>query len=78
MPLRDAITLFVPTIERFVDEETFLSEHPQVLLKEGRFNKVAMIAGVNSEEGLLTSAGNQFFFFGSFTSDSRLRIFVQL
>jgi len=34
---------------------TFLGEDPRVLLQEGRFNKVPMIAGVNSDEGLWMS-----------------------
>lgn len=57
MALRDPIVMFVPTIENYVDENTFLGEAPRVLLNEGRFNKIPMIAGVNSHEGLLTSAG---------------------
>ncbi|KAG4074888.1 hypothetical protein HA402_009313 [Bradysia odoriphaga] len=56
LPLRDSITMFVPTIESPIDDQTFLSESPHILLKEGRFNKMPMMAGVNSEEGLLTSA----------------------
>ncbi|KAJ6648964.1 Venom carboxylesterase-6 [Pseudolycoriella hygida] len=54
--LKDGITVFVPTLEAYVDENTFMSEDPRVLLKEGRFYKVPMIAGVTSEEGLVTSA----------------------
>jgi len=54
-PRRD---LFAPTIESGLptenDTETFLMEHPRTLLRRGEIvNKVPMINGVNSHEGLI-------------------------
>ncbi|CAL8090401.1 unnamed protein product [Orchesella dallaii] len=56
LPLRDKITLFVPTIETVHDKNTFLPEEPLESLLSGRVNKVPLIVGVNKEEGLLSSS----------------------
>jgi carboxylesterase type B len=55
--LRERISLFTPTIETVDDDEAFLTEDPLEVLKSGKINKVPIIAGVNSDEGLITSAG---------------------
>jgi carboxylesterase type B len=55
--LRERISLFTPTIETVDDDEAFLTEDPLEVLKSGNINKVPIIAGVNSDEGLITSAG---------------------
>ncbi|XP_069359201.1 juvenile hormone esterase-like [Maniola hyperantus] len=50
---------FVPTIEKeFGNNESFVSENPYKMLKEGRFNIVPVIKGFCSREGYLTSAFN--------------------
>lgn len=46
--------LFTPCIENNIDGvEAFLTEPPYKILYEGRYNKVPMITGSNSEEGLV-------------------------
>lgn len=42
----------VPVIENSVNG-LFLTESPSKLLEEGRFNKVPVISGVTSDEGIL-------------------------
>ncbi|CAG9087589.1 unnamed protein product [Plutella xylostella] len=44
---------FVPTVESPGDWEPFLGESPELLLKQGDFNKVPYLAGCCSHEGLL-------------------------
>ncbi|RVE54110.1 hypothetical protein evm_001233 [Chilo suppressalis] len=44
---------FVPTIEEKSEWETFLDEKPYDLLAKGKFNKVPLIAGFCSREGLI-------------------------
>ncbi|CAH0401486.1 unnamed protein product [Chilo suppressalis] len=45
--------LFIPCVEKEIDGvEPFLNETPYEILTRGNFNKVPMIIGVNSEEGL--------------------------
>jgi len=57
-PLREVISVFVPTIEKYIpDGKTFLAEDPKVLLENGMFTKVPLLTGVDSEEGLINSAG---------------------
>ncbi|ODN00458.1 Venom carboxylesterase-6 [Orchesella cincta] len=56
-PLREAITIYKPSIEVPIDDgNTFISEHPKDLALRGDYIKVPWIFGVNSEEGLITSA----------------------
>jgi len=40
--------LFVPITEKVKDKDAFLAENPFALHKEGRYNKVPVIVGVNS------------------------------
>lgn len=45
--------LFTPCVEKKIEgEEPFLTEFPYNLLTKGRFNKVPMMLGANTEEGL--------------------------
>ncbi|XP_021951286.1 venom carboxylesterase-6 [Folsomia candida] len=55
-PLRDHVTIFKPTIEVIDDDQAFLTKHPKEIIKSGNFSRLPWIAGVNSEEGLITSA----------------------
>ncbi|CAL8100204.1 unnamed protein product [Orchesella dallaii] len=56
-PLREAITIFKPSVEVDIpDGNTFITEHPRDLALRGDYNRVPWIMGVNSEEGLITSA----------------------
>jgi len=55
--LREQITIFTPTLEAVKDENAFLVDYPIDILKSGKFNSVPVIAGVNSDEGLLSSSG---------------------
>lgn len=56
-PLREAITIYKPSVEIPIDDgNTFLTEHPRKLAVKGDYNKVPWIFGVNSDEGLITSA----------------------
>jgi carboxylesterase type B len=56
-PLREAIAIFKPSVEVNIDDgNTFLEEHPKDLAMRGEYNKAPWIFGVNSEEGLITSA----------------------
>jgi carboxylesterase type B len=53
----DRLALFAPTIERVNDSLAFLTDHPRVLLEQGKVaNPVPWITGVNSEEGLIYAA----------------------
>jgi carboxylesterase 1 len=54
--LRDHVTIFKPTIEVIDDDQAFLTKHPTEIIKSGNFSLVPWIAGINSEEGLITSA----------------------
>lgn len=57
-PLRETISVFVPTIEMNIhDGKTFLAESPEKLIDSGNFAKVPAISGINFHEGLLNSAG---------------------
>ena len=49
--------MLVPTVEAIVDAETFLPDHPQKLMKAGKFTKVPLLLGGNAHEGLLSSQG---------------------
>jgi len=51
---RNPITLFTPCVEAENDQHTFLSLHPREVVKSGNFNKVPIIIGYNSHEGLLS------------------------
>jgi carboxylesterase type B len=56
-PLRDGIAIFKPSLEIPYGSSTFISELPIEMAKRGNFTKVPWIHGVNSEEGLIFSAG---------------------
>lgn len=45
-----------PVIENKVNGR-FITESPLKLLREGHFNKVPLITGVNSDEGVLVAQG---------------------
>jgi len=49
---------FGPSVELFQEDPTtvFLPKSPLILLKEGIFNQVPWIVGVNEQEGILLSA----------------------
>ncbi|CAG7822962.1 unnamed protein product [Allacma fusca] len=47
-----------PSIEATDDEEAFLVEHPLEILAQGKAQRVPWMAGVNADEGLLTSLCN--------------------
>ncbi|VEN56371.1 unnamed protein product [Callosobruchus maculatus] len=47
---------FAPTIETTTHEPTFISEHPLKILKSGKYNKVPMIMGSCSREGMFVYA----------------------
>lgn len=49
--------MFSPTIETLIDEHTFLSEEPAELIRSGKVNKIPLMIGYNSHEGLLTAPG---------------------
>lgn len=54
------LKVFAPSIEIGGSEkETFLSEHPYDILKDGRAHRVPLLTGVNSHEGLLATASTQ-------------------
>jgi carboxylesterase type B len=53
--LRDPITVFNPSIEVVKDENTFIAEHPEDIIRKGDFSKVPWIAGITEQEGLLLS-----------------------
>ncbi|CAL8090404.1 unnamed protein product [Orchesella dallaii] len=56
-PLRQLIDVFVPTVELNIpDGKTFLTDNAMNVLKTGVVNKVPMMTGANSEEGLINSA----------------------
>ena len=57
---RPYLSMFVPTIETVNDLDAFLVEEPIEILKSGRFNKVPLITGCNSHEGLMMSPGKFF------------------
>lgn len=49
---------FVPSIEenftnRSEHDMPFLTEHPNIILKEGRFNKIPVLIGFNEHEAML-------------------------
>jgi len=50
-PLHKDRDIFSPVIEGHGDGDEFLTEDPMTILKEGRFNKVPMIMGVNTGDG---------------------------
>jgi hypothetical protein len=57
-PLRELITVFVPTLEENIaDGKTFLAENPHDIIKSGKYSKVPLLTGVDSDEGLINSAG---------------------
>jgi cholinesterase len=52
---------FIPVIEkRNNKDEVFLPERPIDIIRNGRFNKVPLIIGVTSREGLLIIPGRIF------------------
>jgi carboxylesterase type B len=58
--LRPMISLYLPTIEKDLkDGKSFLTDQPKTIIESGKFNKVPLLAGVNSAEGLLISGGMQ-------------------
>ncbi|XP_045484310.1 acetylcholinesterase [Pieris rapae] len=49
--------LYVPCVEEEIDgEEPFLTEHPHDILSKGKYNKVPVMIGMNSNEGYLFAA----------------------
>ncbi|EDS38144.1 esterase FE4 [Culex quinquefasciatus] len=50
------LTLFHPTVERYVDEETFISEDPRDLWAAGRYHKVPYTMGFVPNEAAFASA----------------------
>jgi carboxylesterase type B len=53
--------VFVPVIEKGNNkDEVFLPEKPIDIIKKGKFNKVPLIIGVTSREGLLIMQGKVF------------------
>jgi hypothetical protein len=48
-------------VEKYQKDPTsvFLPDEPLILLKEGRFNRVPWIVGMNSEEGIVVSASRK-------------------
>ena len=54
--LLDPLSIFAPSIEAVVDQNTFLHKHPYEILKAGEQNDVPWITGLNSDEGLLFTA----------------------
>jgi hypothetical protein len=53
----DPIEYFMPRIEVFQDENTFLAEMPGELITKGQINKVPWISGTDAQEGFLLSTG---------------------
>jgi carboxylesterase type B len=50
--------IFGPVIEKGIHkDEVFLPEKPIDIIKKGKFNKVPLIIGVTSREGLLIMPG---------------------
>ena len=45
--------MFRASVETVRDNSTFLSQHPEELLREGKFAKIPWMTGVNSAEGLV-------------------------
>jgi carboxylesterase type B len=55
--------IFGPVIEKENHkDEVFLPEKPIDIIKKGKFNKVPLIIGVTSREGLLIISGMSYFF----------------
>lgn len=52
------MTIFKPTVEYIDDEYAFITKPPHEIVASGNFSNVPWIAGVNSDEGLITAAGN--------------------
>ncbi|XP_049938132.1 venom carboxylesterase-6-like [Schistocerca serialis cubense] len=67
--LKLARLAFAPVVEPDV-EDAFVREHPITVLKEGRFNKVPVLTGVDSGEGVLFIIGD-----GYLTDPKVLRTF---
>ena len=65
----DPLVPFSPTVEvvttptGFVQPTgiTFLPDHPYKLIRQGRFQKVPMLTGINKDEGLLYHAESKHF-----------------
>jgi len=55
-PLRDHVTIYKPVVETIDDEHTFISKHPREIVESGNYSRIAWMAGVNSDEGLITAA----------------------
>lgn len=51
--------MYGPIVEQVKDEKAFLTEEPETLLKEGNFNHVPWISGINSADGIIFANGNQ-------------------
>jgi hypothetical protein len=52
------IVFFGPTVEPNTStEEVFLPEHPEILIANGKFQKVPFITGAVAREGLITLKG---------------------
>ncbi|ODN06567.1 Venom carboxylesterase-6 [Orchesella cincta] len=57
-PIMDPLKIFAPSIEVNVKDPStaFLTEHPYDILTNGKANRVPLLTGVNSHEGLLATA----------------------
>ncbi|XP_045446541.1 juvenile hormone esterase-like [Melitaea cinxia] len=51
--LKEIPLIFTPVVEKFSNSEAFLTENPVDILTVGRFNKVPLMAGYNTAEGLV-------------------------
>lgn len=56
-PLRDHVTIFKPTVEFIDDDQAFITKQPHEIVASGNYSRVPWIAGINSDEGLITAAG---------------------
>lgn len=60
-PMREPISIYTPTLELIKDENAFLVDTPENLIKNGQFSKVPWLAGVTSHEGLVASTSKDLF-----------------
>jgi len=53
------LAIYAPSVESVLDENTFLTDEPYSLMKNGGIvNKVPWLTGVNADDGLIYSASN--------------------
>lgn len=53
--------IFVPTIEP-QSSHAFITEHPEISYKSGRFNKVPLVMTLCEKEGLLINSAGDYLF----------------